>query len=236
MGVIYKTTNLINNKIYIGKRIFNKDKFFKNKYYGSGRALKEAIKKYGIENFDREILEGVDNDFLEEREIYWIQKYKSNNKDIGYNLTKGGNSKYGRKIGNMSDDTKKKISESVSKYLKDNGHPFEGKYHSEESKEKIKNKLKGRRLTDEHIRKLADGHRGLKYNKPPKDLKVKIDQSIAIKQLSLCGNFIREWTSIMEAAKELNIDRSGISRACRGVYKQCGGYKWHYKLKNEKVI
>lgn len=228
MGVIYKTTNLVNNKIYIGKRIFTKDKFFKNKYYGSGKLLKEAISKYGLDSFNREVLEEVDNELLEEREVYWIKFYNSNNLEIGYNLTIGGNSKYGRKIGNMSNETKKKISESVSKYLVENGHPFQDKNHSDETKEKIKNKLKGRKLTNEHIKKLADGHRGLKYNKPEKLKKIKIDQSIKIKQLSMNGYFIKEWKSIMEAARELNIDRSGISRACRGIYKQCGGYKWAY--------
>lgn len=228
MGVIYKTTNLVNNKIYIGKRIFTKDKFFNNKYYGSGKLLKEAIIKYGLDSFNREVLEEVDNELLEEREVYWIKFYNSNNLEIGYNLTIGGNSKYGRKIGNMSNETKKKISESVSKYLVENGHPFQDKNHSDETKEKIKNKLKGRKLTNEHIRKLADGHRGLKYNKPEKVKKIKIDQSIKIKQLSMDGYFIKEWKSIMEAARELNIDRSGISRACRGIYKQCGGYKWFY--------
>jgi group I intron endonuclease len=228
MGVIYKTTNLINNKIYIGKRIFNQDKFFRNKYYGSGKLLKEAIDKYGLENFNREILEEIDNDLLEEKEIYWIKFYNSNNLEIGYNLTIGGNSKYGRKIGSMSDETKKKISQSVSKYLSDNGHPFQDKNHSNETKEKIKNKLKGRKLSDEHIRKSAQGHRGLKYNKPERLKKPKIDQSIRIKQLSICGSFIKEWSSIMEASKYLNICRSGISRACSGFYKQCGGYKWSY--------
>lgn len=42
------------------------------------------------------------------------------------------------------------------------------------------------------------------------------------------GYFIKEWESITEAARELNIERSGISRACSGIYKQCGGYKWTY--------
>jgi len=228
MGVIYKTTNLINNKIYIGKRIFNKDKFFRNKYYGSGKLLKEAINKYGLDSFNREVLEEVDNYLLEEREIYWIKFYNSNNLEIGYNLTIGGNSKYGRKVGSMSDHTKKKISESVSKYLKENGHPFQNKNHSDESKEKIRNKLIGRKLPEEHVKKVADSHRGMKYNKPIKPDKIKIDQSIKIKQLSLNGDFIKEWSSMMEASKELNINRSGISRACRGIYKQCGGYKWCY--------
>ena len=228
MGVIYKTTNLVNNKIYIGKRIFTSEKFWRNKYFGSGKLLKSAIEKYGLQNFNREILEEVDNDLLGEREIYWIKLYKSNDLEIGYNLTIGGNSKYGRKIGPMSDDTKKKISESVSKYLIENGHPFQDKDHSNESKEKIRNTLKGRKLSEEHIKKIADRHRGIKYNKPSKVLKVKIDQSIKINQLSIDGYFIKEWSSMMGASKELNIDRSGISRACRGVYKQCGGYKWIY--------
>jgi group I intron endonuclease len=228
MGVIYKTTNLVNNKIYIGKRIFNKDKFFRNKYYGSGKLLKEAINKYGLENFNREVLEEVDNYLLEEREIYWIKFYNSTNLEIGYNLTIGGNSKYGRKIGHMSDETKKKISESIIKYFSENEGPFKNKNHSDETKEKISNKLKGRKLSDEHVRNLAEGHRGLKYKKPPKPKKVKIDQRKKIIQLSFDGEFIKEWNSIEEASKSLDLCRSGISRACSGVYKQCGGYKWSY--------
>jgi group I intron endonuclease len=228
MGVIYKTTNLINNKIYIGKRIFSKDKFFRNKYYGSGKLLKVAINKYGLENFNREILEEVDNELLEEKEIYWIKFYNSNNLEIGYNLTIGGNSKYGRKIGPMSYDTKKKISDSVSKYLKENGHPFIGKTHSEETKNKIKLKLTGVKQTPERIKKTADAHRGMKYNKPPKLEKAKIDKCKKIKQFSKNGDFIREWSSIEEASKSLNICRSGISRVCSGSYKQCGGFLWMY--------
>lgn len=229
MGVIYKTTNLINGKIYIGKRVFDYEKFMRNKhYYGSGRLLKASIDKYGIENFKREVIEEVNNEILSKREIYWIKEYNSNNLEIGYNISIGGNSKFGKKAKEFSEETKRKISESVSKYLSDNGHPFDGKRHSDETKEKIKNKLKGRKLTDEHIRNLANGHRGLKYNKPEKVKKIKIDQSIKIKQLSMDGSFIKEWKSIMEAARELNIERSGISRACSGGYKQCGGYKWGY--------
>ena len=82
--IIYKTTNLINNKFYIGKDAKNK-----KSYLGSGKVLKQAIQKYGKENFKKEILEYcTDLEHLDEREIYWIDKY--NALEEGYNLTEGG--------------------------------------------------------------------------------------------------------------------------------------------------
>ena len=82
--VIYKTTNLVNGKFYIGKDAKNS-----KSYFGSGKVLKQAIKKYGRENFKKETLEVcTDLKNLEEREIYWIDKY--NALEVGYNLTEGG--------------------------------------------------------------------------------------------------------------------------------------------------
>ena len=52
-GFIYITTNMINGKKYIGQKIFD-NKF--NNYLGSGKLLKQAIKKYGKKNFYREII------------------------------------------------------------------------------------------------------------------------------------------------------------------------------------
>jgi len=82
--IIYKTTNLINGKFYIGKDAKNN-----KSYLGSGKLLKHAIQKYGKENFKKEILEYcIDFKHLDEREIYWIHKY--NAIEDGYNLTEGG--------------------------------------------------------------------------------------------------------------------------------------------------
>jgi group I intron endonuclease len=142
MGVIYKTTNLVNGKIYIGKRILSKEKFLRSGYYGSG-TLKLSISKYGLENFNKEILEEVDNENLSLREVFWIKELCSNDLEIGYNLNIGGNCKYGRKIGRMSDETKQKLREATTKYIKENGHPFKDKSHTEETKELIRSKLKG---------------------------------------------------------------------------------------------
>lgn len=83
---IYKITNLVNGKIYIGK-----DTVSDKNYYGSGILIKRAIEKYGIENFKKEILEEcISNNDLCLKEKYWIEYYGSTNLKIGYNISKGG--------------------------------------------------------------------------------------------------------------------------------------------------
>ena len=70
-GYVYKTTNLINNKIYIGQHKWTGHEI-DPKYLGSGKILKEAIKTYGKENFKCEILEWCESfDELNKRERYW---------------------------------------------------------------------------------------------------------------------------------------------------------------------
>lgn len=84
--VIYKTTNLLNGKIYIGK-----DKHNSPKYLGSGVILQQAIFKYGAQNFSKEILEKCSDEMqLNEREQYWISFYNSSTREIGYNIALGG--------------------------------------------------------------------------------------------------------------------------------------------------
>jgi len=79
---IYKTTNLLDGKFYIGQTR-QKNNFY---YKGSGIILNNAIKKYGSENFIVETLEIVDSiDKLDEREKYWISKLKPE-----YNISPGG--------------------------------------------------------------------------------------------------------------------------------------------------
>ncbi len=84
--IVYKTTNLINEKIYIGQDSNNNPE-----YIGSGNLLLRAIKKYGINNFKKEILEICKSkDELNNKEKFWIAKYNSTNKKIGYNISEGG--------------------------------------------------------------------------------------------------------------------------------------------------
>lgn len=92
---IYKITNTINGKTYIGRSVnilkrFSDHRYnFKSNAYPS-YALYRAMKKYGIENFKFEIIEKCDEDELDDREIYWIEQYHSFG-DGGYNMTAGGN-------------------------------------------------------------------------------------------------------------------------------------------------
>lgn len=102
MGFIYKVTNNINGKVYIGQSIFEIHKRFKehlsdsNKPSNSSRPFYNAINKYGKENFSIELIEEVDNDYLNDREKFWILKYRSYigfDDCQGYNATLGGDSK-----------------------------------------------------------------------------------------------------------------------------------------------
>lgn len=83
--IIYKTRCTINGKIYIGQ---HKTAQINDGYLGSGKVISMAIKKYGRENFEREILSTASTaeeaNILEE---YWIKEFNSTNRSIGYNIT-----------------------------------------------------------------------------------------------------------------------------------------------------
>ena len=93
-GFIYKITNKVNGKSYIGQTIQNvKERFYQHcatkcSKAVSNMAIHRAIKKYGKSNFTVEVIEEIDSANLNDRERYWIKYYNSYNN--GYNSTKGG--------------------------------------------------------------------------------------------------------------------------------------------------
>ena len=105
---IYKITNKINNKVYIGQskevehrlrehqlRPFRGDENTNKEY---NKYLYKAIRKYGLENFSFEILEECSPDILADKESYYINLFKSNDEKFGYNCTDGYEySSYGMK-------------------------------------------------------------------------------------------------------------------------------------------
>jgi hypothetical protein len=125
--IIYKTTNLINGKFYVGK-----DERNKPDYLGSGINLQRAIKKYGEENFIKETVEVCSTrEELIEREKYWIKETKA--QEIGYNIADGG---WG---GNTyTEETRQRISKQ-----------FTGRKHKPETIKKLKGIKKNPKLSDE---------------------------------------------------------------------------------------
>lgn len=88
MMYVYKTTNLINGKIYVGQKHSNS---FDKNYYGSGLLIQRAIKKYGKNNFKVELLEICNSqEELDCSEKKWIKKLHSRDLNIGYNIAYGG--------------------------------------------------------------------------------------------------------------------------------------------------
>lgn len=227
--IIYKITNLINNKLYIGKDSRNDPN-----YFGSGMLIKKAIKKYNKENFKKEILEECESlEELNYKEKYWINELRSLSPN-GYNITIGGTggdtftnqtevkkdeinkkrintfySKYGvnyfkRKL---SEETKKKISDS-SKGKKIINRKSPTKF-TDEHKEKISKSNKGRKLTDEHKEKISNFKKGTKLSN---ETKIKISKNLR-------GNSnAKGYKHTDEAKKRMSEKKIG--------YNSNKGYKW----------
>lgn len=202
---VYKHTNKINGKIYIGQTKQNPETRWQSGYgYRECSRFYNAIKKYGWENFEHEILKS--DLTLEEAnyfEKYYIKFYNSLSPN-GYNLTEGGenyhvseesrkkrsSSAKGRKL---SEDTKKKLSFLASQRTGDRNH-FTNKKHTSLTKEKIKNKTFERKI-----------------NRPV-----------------ICINFNFIFPSIEECARALELYPENIGNCCRGKVKKCGGLFFEY--------
>ena len=85
---IYKITNNITEKMYIGRSVNIEDRWKHHIGAKDDYAIHKSMRKYGVENFTFEIIEECDESLLDEREQYWIQYYNTYN--YGYNLTVGG--------------------------------------------------------------------------------------------------------------------------------------------------
>lgn len=169
---IYQITNKLNNKIYIGK---HQTENIEDGYFGSGLAIKEAVKKYGKVSFEKEILFVFDTEEEmneKERELVTEDFVKRNDT---YNLGLGGEGGphfKGKKHGSYmkeiysSDEFKQSVSEGLKKYFKTN-HPWnKGVSPSDETKQKMREAKLGKKrtLSEESREKIKKSRTGKKHS------------------------------------------------------------------------
>lgn len=149
--IIYKTTNTLNGHYYIGKDARNRPW-----YFGSGRHLKNAIRKYGKHNFRKDILENVDGSDLSvllAREIHWIDRFDAINDPNSYNIQR--NSGLYEYV--PTDEVKKRISDGIKRAWKTNAE-YRDKVYSHNHGES--NPMFGRTQSEYQRQRAADANRG----------------------------------------------------------------------------
>jgi hypothetical protein len=214
--IIYKTTNLINGKIYIGKHNGNI-----KSYLGSGKWLKRAIKKYGRFNFIREVLEdNIDNlKTLNEREMFWIAFYNSTNPNIGYNITKGGDGGLGKIV---SEETRKKISEAT----KGSKNPNFGNHLSDEAKQRISDANSN--LSEERRNKMSESRKNI-----PNAMKGKTYSQEIKEKMSNAAKQRRENNPLEYQGKKINFGKAHSIYV--GVSKDKDSPYWVANISKDKV-
>lgn len=213
---VYKITNNVNGKVYIGQSINIKNRW-KDHVYALNRGdsnctlLQRAWNKYKQNSFSFEILELCLENELDNVEIKYINLYDAINN--GYNIEPGGNENK-----HLSGKTKQKISNAAKERLSDPAkNPMYDKHHTDETKAKISASKKGKLLSEETKKKLSEvrmGHPGYNKNLIPV-------YCVELDKIFICAS---------EAAKILGINGTNILPCCRHDYgrKTCGGYHWEF--------
>ena len=138
---------------------------------------------------------------LKKREIELIAKYKTTDNQYGYNIANGGNT-----VGTLSEETKRKISQ----WHKENSN----RYNTDEIKGKISKANKGK----------TAWNKGLHWSEEYKKQNAMKQKCIPV----LCVETNQVYYGIMEAERQTGIDKSSITRACKGKVPRAGGFHWKY--------
>lgn len=227
---VYKITNLINDKYYIGKH--STDDIDDN-YFGSGKLLLRAFKKYGKENFKKEIISFCTNEvsaFALEGELVTMCEV---NDPMCYNMILGGVGILGIENGftgkQHSEETKRRMSE-LKKKLVGEAAPRYGVKLSDETRRKIRERAigrksfwKGKSIPDSTKIKVSDGLKDFfKNNSAPRNKEINMINTET-------GDVIKIFESAISAARHLGKSGCGnISRCANGRLKSAYGYKWEY--------
>lgn len=212
---VYKITNLINQKSYVGKHSSSK---IENGYFGSGIAIKRSIKKHGKENHKKEILCLCnDEKELNQKEIYYIEK--ENTFKIGYNMTKGGEGALG-----LSPSAESILKISAGNILSYKNNPLRRERCREIARERVgeKNSFYGKKLSKEHIEKLRAA-RVVAITGPQNKSAVRL----------LCKETGQTFETAKDAAIFCKLSASTtILKCAKGQRKKAGGYTWEILPKN----
>lgn len=212
MGTIYKISNDINDKLYIGQTIQElRYRWAEHKRDAKKleRPLYRSMRKYGLDHFFIEAIElNVPKEKLDEREIYWIAYYDSFNN--GYNLTPGGNPG---------------VLNGIKVYQYDLQGSFLKEFDSACEAERETGCL------HQNILKVCKGilcrcgEYLWSFEKVDHLVQRSSKREKQVKQLDENHQVICVWPSLVEAAKAMGVEGTHISRACRTKYK-CHGYYW----------
>ena len=199
---IYMWTNTVNGKKYIGSHIGH----IEDGYTGSGVAFKRALTKYGMDSFERTILECVESkkDVLI-REQYYIDLYNAANDKQFYNMKSkaGGGFEYVNSLPWVQEENKERLKVRWQQLPHPKG--YMGKKHSDEVKARISASSKE-----------AAKHKT--YN-PPK----------VVLQFDLYGNYVGRFESITDAAKAVGGGASNIKYTADGKFKKAYNYVWKWE-------
>lgn len=221
---IYKTTNLINGKCYIGKS----EKEFNENYLGSGVLLQKAIKKYGKSNFKVEKIKDCKTiEDLNENEKFYVDVYKNNS----YNLAEGGTGgwttkhfsekdliKYKKNLSNsqrgriVNDNTRQKISMSnkgkffgdkktISDKIKEMWKDPNSIYNSTEYRENLSRAGKNRVWSEETKNKISNSRKG---GDNPAAIKIKVGDEIFETRRECANRFGISETAVTKRCKSNN--------------------------------
>ena len=218
-GIIYKITNLINGKIYIGQTIGElESRWYYHVYYALvGKCqtkLGRAIRKYGKDSFSVEIIEKTDD--LDGREIHFISSYKSDK--TGYNIKPGGNG------GPHAESTKRKISKANTKRvwteeMRNNMSVSILAWH-----EKRGFIPKNQDFKD----KISESNRGRKMSKKTKDIFQNRNKKLM--KPVICVTTNKEYESVNAACKDLNLNGGHMRLHLKNKCSHIKGFVFKFKI------
>jgi len=215
---IYKITSP-NNRVYIGQSVNIEKRLLRYKRLSiktKGQTkLWRSLNKYGPNNHKYEIVEYCKISELNKKERYWQEYYDCLNNGLNCVLTKTND-----KSGRVSKETLVKM----SKAQKGNKN-WLGKNHTEETKEKIRQKAIGRKFSNK-----VNKTKGRKGTIPPLKDKFGKDNPLSkkVNQYDTNYNLIKKWDSLMDIKRDLKYHIGNVSSCCNGKLKTYKGFIWEH--------